>query len=121
VTPFPRGPFRLEYFTRRVAYHRANLKRLTRFPRRLRVRRSQHTVAEIEAIGSGIQKDAAANVGFLDGWGDAGFYVRGTFALPDRLLVYVVTPRDDHAAYFRARYGPAVRTTLVSTRYECET
>jgi hypothetical protein len=56
----------------------------------------------------------------VDGWGDAGFYVRGTFPLPDRLLVYVMTPRDDRAAYFRERYGPAVGTLLVGTRYECE-
>jgi hypothetical protein len=117
---FPGGPFKLEYFTRRVGFHRANLRRLTRFPRRLRVRRSAHTIAEIEAIGSQLQEEAAAGVGFVDGWGDAGFYVRGTFPLPDRLLVYVVTPRDDHAAYFRERYGPAVGTLLVGMRYECE-
>jgi hypothetical protein len=117
---FPGGPFKLEYFTRRVGFHRANLRRLTRFPRRLRVRRSEHTIAEIEAPGFQVQEEAAAGVGFVDGWGDAGFYVRGTFPLPDRLLVYVVTPRNDHAVYFRERYGPAVGTLLVGTRYECE-
>jgi hypothetical protein len=117
---FPGGPFKLEYFTRRVGFHRANLRRLTRFPRRLRVRRSEHAIAEIEAIGSQVQEEAAAGVGFVDGWGDAGFYVRGSFPLPDRLLVYVVTPRDDHAADFRERYGAAIGTLLVGMRYECE-
>jgi hypothetical protein len=117
---FPGGPYKLEYFTRRVGFHRANLRRLTRFPRRLRVRRSVHTIAEIEAIGEQVKQDAAAGVGFLDGWGDAGFFVRGAFPLPDRLLVYVVTPREDHAAYFRERYGPTVTTLLVGRRHECE-
>jgi hypothetical protein len=116
---FPGGPFKLEYFTRRVAFHRANLRRLTRFPRRLRVRRSVHTIAEIEALRTQVQEDADANRGFLDGWGDDGFFVRYAAPLPDRVLVFVITTRDDHAAYFRARYGPAVRTELDSSRHEC--
>ena len=63
--------------------------------------------------------DAAAADRFLDGYGDAGFFVDAAWPEDGRVTVRVRTPRRDAKQYFREHYGTAVKTVVAGDRYEC--
>jgi hypothetical protein len=121
IDRFPARPLMQLRFTRRPAVHLARLRRVARRPELLRAVLTPYSARELEAVAERISEDAEAGDGFLDGFGDAGFLIAGAF--PDGetgvVVVRVITPRADHAEYFRSRYGPAVRTELAGTRFEC--
>ena len=89
------------------------------YPDQLRVVRTRWTERELEALGERIMEDASAGDGFIDGYGDAGFLVWGTFTDEAQLVVQVVTPRRDAARALRERYGPAVKVVVKGRRFEC--
>jgi hypothetical protein len=107
---FPGEPYLVVHFTRRLAFHRRSLERIVR----ARVVRARYTMAELRRLENRIEP------GFAGGWGDAGFLVMGALVEPGRVVVLVITAREDAAAYFRERYGPAVRVRVVGTRHECD-
>ena len=119
VDRFPAKPDLLIRFTRRLRFHEANLERLAKYPRRLRVVRSEFSSDQLDELAVRIFDDATAAGGFLDGYGDAGFFVEDAAPGDGRVQVRVRTPRDDAARYFRQRYGAAVAVTIVGDRYEC--
>jgi hypothetical protein len=57
--------------------------------------------------------------GFVGGWGDAGVLIRRTRVEAGRVIVEVVSARDDYAAVLREHFGPAVKAVRVGTRHEC--
>jgi hypothetical protein len=111
---FPGEPVLVVRFTRRLALHRRNLERLV--DGRFRVVSSPYTEAELRAIESRVEE---ASEGFIGGWGDDGVLVRNTHIEAGRVIVQVVSARDDYAAVLRERFGPAVKAVRVGTRHEC--
>ncbi len=107
-------PVLVARFTRRVAFHRRNLDRLV--DGRVRVIRSPYTVADLRRTERRVE---AMTEEFVGGWGDDGVLIRGGQVEDGRVIVEVVSARDDHAAIVRERFGPAVRTVRVGTRHEC--
>jgi hypothetical protein len=79
----------------------------------VRVARARFTEADLFRLAERIDP------GFVDGWGDAGILVRRASVERNRIVVEVVTARDDYAAVLRSRFGPAVRAVLVGRRHEC--
>ena len=75
--------------------------------------------SDVERLAERISADARAGDGFLDGYGRAGFAVAGMRVTRQTVVVQLYTTRQDHAAWFTARYGPAVRTEVIGDRYEC--
>ena len=114
---FPGRPYLLARFTRRLAFHRRNL--AARVDARVRVVEAARTVAESHELEEAINDAVEETRGFLDGWGDEGILIRNVHTEAGRVIVQVVTPRDDYAAVLRALYGPAVMAVRVGTRHEC--
>jgi hypothetical protein len=114
---FPGKPRLVVRFKDRVAFHERKLRRIVKHPDRLRVVRATYSVKELGALERRIQKDAVD--GFIDGYGDAGFFVTNTYTDRGRVFVRVLTPRADARAYFREQYGPAVKVSVSGKRYEC--
>ena len=112
---FPHTPVLVMRFTDHLARHRRNLERLTKY--RVRVVRARYTERELHALEDRIGDDATD--AFLDGFGDAGFFLENLYVDRGRVVVQVRTPRTDAAGYFRERYGPAVKVTVLGRRYEC--
>ena len=81
--------------------------------------RAARTVAELRELEEAIHDAVVESRGFLDGWGDAGILIRNVHTEAGRVIVQVVTPRDDFAAVLRALYGPAVKAVRVGMRHEC--
>jgi hypothetical protein len=106
---YPGRPYVLARFTRRLAFHRRNLARIVP----VRVARARFTEADLFRLAERIDP------GFVDGWGDAGILVRRASVERNRIVVEVVTARDDYAAVLRRRFGAAVRAVLVGRRHEC--
>lgn len=75
--------------------------------------------SDVERLAERISADARVGDGFLDGYGRAGFAVAGMRVTRQTVVVQLYTTRQDHAAWFTARYGPAVRTEVIGDRYEC--
>jgi hypothetical protein len=111
---WPAGPYLQVRLTRDQALHEAALRRIYRF--RLRTVAVRFAEADLRALQDRISADGEA----LEA---EGFDVRGLAVDGDanRVQVQLVTARSDHAAYFQARYGPAVTTyaTAEPTRLEC--
>ncbi|HEY6887958.1 MAG TPA: hypothetical protein VI300_09270, partial [Solirubrobacter sp.] len=113
---WPRPAYLLVHFTRDPRGHLAALKRVARFPQRLRADRVAHTIRELRRVQEEIDRERLA----LE---RAGFTVEGTGVDDEsnRVEVELVTARDDAAAYFRKRYGP-VKTVVIArepTELEC--
>ncbi|MBE2319690.1 hypothetical protein DVA67_027220 [Solirubrobacter sp. CPCC 204708] len=113
------APYMVYGFVKDAARHERAIQRLTRHRGKVRVMAVQFRASELEALARRIGEDALAGDGFLDGYGRAGFAVAD--ANPDwqAVAVRLYTTRQDHAAWFAARYGPAVRTEVIGDRYEC--
>lgn len=116
---YPEAPYLLYRFTRDRARHERAIERLTRFKGRVRTRTVQFTVEALGEVEERISADVRAADGFLDGYGRAGFYVRHVGAGDQVVSVNVFTARPDAAAWFGARYGPAVRVEVEGDRFEC--
>jgi hypothetical protein len=112
---WPRGPYLLVRVTRRPAFHLRGLKRVARFPDNVRTIKVERSERELRRLQN--------RVSFRAHTAD-GFHVQGAGVDIDTGTVEIelITARTDHAAYFRARYGPHVRTTVIATeltRLEC--
>jgi hypothetical protein len=111
---WPTGPYLLVRVTRDRERHQTALRRI--YPYRLRTATVQYSREELAAVQDRISADD-------DALEAEGFDVRGLGIDIDRNRVRVdmVSARADHAAYFQARYGPAVTTfaTAEPTRLEC--
>ena len=105
---YPRDPYLLVRSTRDRAKHTRALRRLVRFPRLLRTRTVALSFRDMERLAARIARTGADRDG-----------IRVTNAEPDSgtntVEVFVITKRTDAARYFRARYGPRVRTRVVAT------
>ena len=105
---FPHDPYLLVRLTHDRAKHTRALRRLVRFPRLLRTKTVALSYRDMERLAARIMKAGADRDG-----------IRVTYAEPDigtnTVQVSVITTRTDAAAYFRARYGPRVRTRVVAT------
>ena len=112
---FPGRPYLRVWFTRRVAFHRRNLERLVP----VRVVRGEYTLTRLRKVEAQIQRAYYESAGFVDGWGDDGILIRQAHVDGNRVVLEVVTTRDDSGPYFRERYGGAVRTVVVGRRHEC--
>ena len=90
-----------------TARHLAALKRVARFPQRLRADRVAHTLRALRRVQNRIDRDQRA-------LSKAGFTLEGTGVDDEtnRVEVELVTARDD-AARFRKRYGP-VKTVVIA-------
>jgi hypothetical protein len=108
---FPRKPLLVIHLTRDRAKHQAALKRLAPRPRLLRTEKVRYSQRFLEQITKRIYRDhrKLRKAGFALG-----------YVAPDpaanRVHVTVVTPRTDHARYFKRRYGPVV-TELKGTEF----
>jgi hypothetical protein len=104
---WPGRPYWLARVTEDVGAHRIALRELSRFP--VRVRKVAHSERALRQLQASISFDAHEA---------DGFDVRTTGVDIDRNVVTVglITDRKDHRAYFRARYGPLVRTLVIATR-----
>jgi hypothetical protein len=105
---WPREPYLLQRLTRDRAKHTAALKRLARFPHNLRTKTVPLSYRQLRRIQRRIDSDAHE----ADGFHVSGSEVDIT---PGAVRVYLITKRTDHRAYFRARYGPHVRTRVLGT------
>ncbi|MDA0162903.1 hypothetical protein OM076_21705 [Solirubrobacter ginsenosidimutans] len=114
----PRVVFR---FTRDLDAHLAALRKLTKHPEAVSVEQATYPIAQLRTVDDAIEAELEAGRGFLDAFGDAGFYVSSHYAddAADVVVVRVVTPRGDAAEYFAARFGAAVRVEVIGDRYEC--
>jgi hypothetical protein len=119
VDRFPAKPYLLIRFTRRLRFHEASLKRLAKYPSRLRVIRSELSSDELAKLANRIVADAAVADRFLGGYGHAGFFVEDASPEDGGGMVRLRTPRDDAEQFFRTHYGTAVKTVIVGDRYEC--
>ncbi len=107
-------------FTRDHAKHERALRRLTRHrPNQIRTRTAAFTYAALAEVARRIRADARAGSGFLDGYGRAGFLLHDVDIEAQTVTVRLASTRPDHAAWFSARYGPAVRTEVMGERFEC--
>ncbi len=115
---WPRPAYLLMHFTRDPRGHLAALKRVARFPRRLRADRVAHTLRSLRRLQDRIDDDDRALA-------KTGFTLEGSSVDDEsnRVAVELVTARDDAAAYFRRHYGP-VKTEVIArepTKLECNT
>jgi hypothetical protein len=117
VGDFPRKPILVVLVARRWGYHQNHVWEL--LGRRARPVQVHWAVAELRRIERRIERAADANGGFVDGWGDDGILVRFTRMEAGRLIVEVVSARDDYARALRTLYGSAVKAVRVGTRHEC--
>lgn len=105
---FPRDPYLLVRLTRDRSVHTRALRRLARFPRLLRTKAVALSLRHMDRLAARIARAGADRDG-----------IRVTSAEPDigtnTVRVFVITKRTDAARYFRARYGPRVRTRVVAT------
>ena len=83
------------------------MRKLSRFP--VRVRKVAHSQQSLRRLQDSVSFDAHAA---------DGFQLSGTSVDIDRNVVEIllITDRKDHREYFRARYGPLVRTLVIATR-----
>lgn len=105
---WPRGPYVLVRLTRGRAKHTRALKALARFPRNLRTVRVRISERALRRIQDRIDFDAHEADGFHLRSSSVDIYT-GT------VTIGLITKRADHAEYFRARYGPHVRTFVIHT------
>jgi hypothetical protein len=105
---WPRGPYVLVRLTRGRAKHTRALKRRARFPRNLRTVSAPISERALSRIQDRIDFDAHEADGFHLRSSSVDIY-SGTVAIG------LITKRADHAEYFRARYGPHVRTYVIHT------
>ena len=105
---WPRGPYILVRLTRDRAKHTRALRRLARFPRRLRTVRVAVSYRTLRRIQRRIDFDAHE---------PDGFHVESTtiYTETNNVVIGLITKRTDHAEYFRARYGPHVVTQVIAT------
>ena len=91
---WPRPAYLLMHFTRDPRGHLAALKRVARFPQRLRADRVAHTLRALRRLQNRIDDDHRALA-------KAGFTLEGTSVDDEsnRVEVELVTARDDAAAY----------------------
>ncbi len=105
---FPRDPYLLVRLTRDRAEHTRALRRLVPFSRLLRTKAVALSFRDMERLAARIARAGADRDG-----------IHVTSAEPDiatnTVRVLVITKRTDAARYFRARYGPRVRTRVVAT------
>ncbi len=102
---------------RRRAFHERNLERLV--DGRLRLVESRYTLAELERVEQRVEQAYEEARGFVDGWSDDGILIRTTRVAAGRVIVELVSARDDYAAVLRELYGPAVKAVRVGRRHEC--
>ncbi len=104
---WPGKPYWLVRLTKDVGLHRAAMRKLSRFP--VRVRKVAHSQRSLRRLQDAVSFAAHAA---------DGFQVSGTSVDIDRNVVEIllITDRKDHREYFRARYGPLVRTLVIATR-----
>jgi hypothetical protein len=112
---WPREPYILVRLTRARGKHTRALRRRARFPDNLRTVRVPVSRRRLRRIQERIDFDAHE---------PDGFHVQSTTVDIDTssVVIAVITKRTDHAAYFRARYGPHVRTFVLATEltsFEC--
>jgi hypothetical protein len=105
---WPGEPYILVRLTRDRAKHTRALKRRARFPENLRTRRVEVSERRLRRIQRRIDFDAHEP----DGFHVAG---AGTNIFTNTVEIGLITKRDDHEEYFRARYGPHVRTFVIAT------
>lgn len=105
---WPGEPYVLVRLTRDRAEHTRALRRRARFPGNVRTVRVPVSERRLRRIQHRIDFDAHE---------PDGFHVSGTSVDIDTSTVAIdlITKRADHAAYFRARYGPRVRTFVIAT------
>jgi hypothetical protein len=115
---YPAQPYVLVRLTRPLP----GLAKHAKYPQQLRTVIVAHSELELDALGDRIQKDADATQYFFDGYGRAGFYVRGIYTdVPTgTVTMNIVTARTDAQTYFTQRYGPLVRPVVVGDRFECD-
>ena len=105
---FPRDPYLLVRLTRDRARHTRALRRLVRFPRLLRTKTVTLSFRDMDRLAARISRAGADRDG-----------IRVAYAEPDirtnTVEVFAITKRTDAARYFRARYGPRVRTRVIAT------
>jgi hypothetical protein len=105
---WPREPYMLVRLTRDRAKHTRALRRRARFPDNLRTVRVPVSERALRRLQDRIDFDAHE---------PDGFHVKSTSVEIDTSTVDIglITKRSDHAEYFRARYGPRVRTLVIAT------
>ena len=105
---FPRDPYLLVRLTRDRAKHTRALRRLVRFPRLLRTKTVTLSLRAMDRLAARISRVGADRDG-----------IHVASAEPDigtnTVRVFAITRRTDAASYFRARYGPRVRTRVIAT------
>ncbi|HEY6890207.1 MAG TPA: hypothetical protein VI300_20555 [Solirubrobacter sp.] len=118
---YPNAPRVVFRFTRDLDAHLAALRKLTKHPEAISVEPGAYPIAQLQALDDAIEAELEAGRGFLDAYGDGGFYLTSLYIddAADVIVVKVVSPRADAAEYFAARFGPAVRVEVVGDRYEC--
>jgi hypothetical protein len=104
---WPGKPYWLVRVTADATRHRAAMRKLSRFP--VRVRRVAHSERSLRRLQDSIDFDAPAA---------DGFQVSSTSVDIERnaVAIELITDRKDHREYFRARYGRLVRTFVIATR-----
>ena len=106
---WPREPYLLLHLKRDVAKHLAAIKQLARFPRNLRAERVKYSDRELEKIADRMWKDQKALAA-------EGFHLSGTGHAADGYLhVDLITKRTDFKAYFKKRYGDALKIEIEAT------
>jgi hypothetical protein len=118
---YPDAPRVVFRFTRGLPGHLEALRKLTKHPEAVSVEPAAYPIAQLRALDDAIEAELEAGRGFLDAFGDAGFYVTSLYVddAADVVAVGVATPRSDAAAYLAARFGAAVRVEVAGDRYEC--
>jgi hypothetical protein len=118
---FPAAPKVVLRFTRDLDAHLAALRKLTKHPEAVSVEPGAYPAARLADLTDAIEAEREAGRGFLDAFGDGGFYLASLYIdnAADVIVVKVATPRPDAVEYFATRFGAAVRVEVVGDRYEC--
>jgi hypothetical protein len=112
---WPHEPYLLLHLTRDVSAHLAAIRKLAKYPHNLRAVKVRYSDNALEKIARRLwkaQKKLAADGIYLEGTGHGS---------ADALDVEVITARADVYAYFKRRYGRAVKVDVIAReRYRLE-
>lgn len=114
---WPREPYLLLRLTADPDRYRAALERRAAYPHNLRLKRVAHSTRDLERVQNRISDDSDALERLGLHWTSVGVDMDH-----NDVLVEVITTRNDAAAVFRRRYGPAVRVKVIArtlTSPEC--
>ncbi|RKQ90960.1 hypothetical protein C8N24_0776 [Solirubrobacter pauli] len=115
VTQYPKPPLVVYRFTKDAQGHLRAIRKRSQHPANARVATATVTRSALERLLERVH-DAIAEQREL-----GGFFVAATYEdrATESVLIQVVTTRADSDAYFKARFGPHVRTEVVDDRVEC--